>query len=174
MIVEEEIEKIGGTVIRVRVGDVFVAEAIKEHKAVLAIETSAHIFMPEFYVFDDPILATLQVARILSENGERLSTLVDKIPSYPYEEIDFACPDQIKFGVMELIKERLKDKGLKLDLTDGVKIDFDDGWILLRPSNTSPKIRAAIEARTQGALEKKKKYATEIFERAKRETKNIK
>lgn len=168
MIVEEEIEKLGARVVRVRVGDVFVAEAIKEHNAILAIETSAHIFMPEFYVFDDPILATLQIARILSEGEDKLSDLVDELASYPFEELNFSCPDQIKFQVMESIKEDFESQGLKIDLTDGVKVNYETGWILLRPSNTSPKIRAAIEARTKKGLEELKQKAEEAFERAKK------
>jgi phosphomannomutase len=167
MIMEEEIEKLGGTVKRVRVGDVFVAEAIKEHNAILAIETSAHIFMPEFYVFDDPILATLQIAKILSEKDERLSEIADAIPSYPYEEINFACPDNIKFQVMDEIVSEFGEMGVKLDLTDGAKVNYDDGWILLRPSNTSPKIRAAIEAKSEKRLSELKKITESVLEKVK-------
>ncbi len=166
MIVEEEIEKLGGTVKRVRVGDVFVAEAIKEHDAILAIETSAHIFMPEFYVFDDPILATLQIAKILSEKEERLSEIVDGIPSYPYEEINFTCPDEIKFQVMDEIISEFSGMGMELDLTDGAKVNYDDGWILLRPSNTSPKIRAAIEAKSEKRLSELKKITKTVLKKS--------
>jgi phosphoglucosamine mutase len=167
MIVEEEIEKLGGTVERVRVGDVFVAEAIKEHNAILAIETSAHIFMPEFYIFDDPILATLQIARILSEKDDRLSNLVDGMASYPYEEVNFPCSDETKFGVMEQIIKEFRELGVTLDLTDGARVNFDDGWILIRPSNTSPKIRAAIEAKSEKRLKELKKLTNDVFEKTK-------
>jgi len=167
MIMEEEIGKLGGSVKRVRVGDVFIAEAIKEHGAVLGIESSAHIFLPEFYIFDDPILATLEVARILSEEDRSLSSLVSEIPSYPYEEFSFPCGDDIKFQVMERIIEGLRSEGLELDLTDGVKVNLNEGWILLRPSNTSPKIRAAVEARSQEGLQRLKELATKRFEEAK-------
>lgn len=152
MIVEEEIEKLGGKVMRVRVGDVFVCEAIKEHNAIFALETSAHLFMPEYYIFDDAILATLLLSRTLSKSDKKLSTLVDEIPSYPYKEENFECKDEIKFEVMERILESFRKKGYELDLTDGAKADFDDGWILLRPSNTSPLIRAAVEAKTEDRL----------------------
>jgi phosphoglucosamine mutase len=166
MIVEEEIEKLGGEVKRVRVGDVFVAEAIKEHQAILAIETSAHIFMPEFYTFDDPILATLQIAGILSREDKRLSDIVDEIPSYPYEELTFPSPDEVKFKVMDEIVDSFKRKGDEIDLTDGVKVTFDYGWILLRPSNTSPKIRAAVEAKTKEQLKELSNIAKSEFEKA--------
>ncbi len=152
MIVEEEIEKLGGKVVRVRVGDVFVCEAIKEYNAVFALETSAHLFMPEYYIFDDPILATLLLSKSLGETGKSLSAQVDEIPSYPYEESNLKCRDDVKFKVMEEIIKSLKNKGHSLDLIDGAKVNFDDGWVLLRPSNTSPLIRAAVEAKTKERL----------------------
>ncbi len=150
MIVEREIEKLGGKVERVRVGDVFVCEAIKRHKALFAMETSAHYFLPSFYIFDDPVLMTLQLAEILAKGKERLSELVDAIPSYPTLTENLQCPDEVKFQVMDGIIRACKAKGYKLDLTDGVKLLFDDGWALLRPSNTNPLIRAAVEAETEG------------------------
>ncbi|MEE9594026.1 MAG: hypothetical protein V3V92_01360 [Candidatus Hydrothermarchaeales archaeon] len=153
MIVEEEIGKLGGVVKRVRVGDVFVCEAIKKNDAIFALETSAHLFMPEFYVFDDPILATLLLASTLSEHGERLSVMVDEIPSYPYKERSFQCDDAIKFEVMREVKEALEAGRYEMDLTDGVKVNFEDGWLLLRPSNTNPMIRMAAEARDEKRLE---------------------
>ncbi len=161
MIVEEEIEKLGGKVKRVRVGDVFVCEAIRKHDAVFALETSAHLFMPEFYVFDDPILATLLLAKTLTAHGGRLSSMVDEIPSYHYEEKNFRCGDAIKFKVVEEIKEELGKRDYDTDLTDGVKINFEDGWILLRPSNTNPLIRMAAEAREKGRLRELVKFAEE-------------
>lgn len=153
MIVEEEIKKLGGTVKRVRVGDVFVCEAIRKHSAIFALETSAHLFMPEFYIFDDPILATLLLADTLTKHDERLSEMVDAIPSYPYTEKNFKCDDRIKFKVVDEIKRALAKKGYETDLTDGVKVNFKDGWVLLRPSNTNPLIRMAAEAREKERLE---------------------
>jgi phosphomannomutase len=123
--------------------------------------------MPEFYIFDDPILATLQIARILSEKDERLSTIVDRMASYPYEEINFPCSDETKFSVMEEIIKEFKERDVKLDLTDGARVNFDDGWILIRPSNTSPKIRAAIEAKTPTRLKELKKLTNDVFKKAK-------
>jgi phosphomannomutase len=152
MIVEREIEKAGGKVERVRVGDVFVAEKIKETNALFAMETSAHYFTPEFYVFDDPVIVSLKLGEILSKSDRTLSSMADEIPSYPKTMKNFKCPDEIKFQVMEKIVESFKDKGYKLDMTDGAKVIFDDGWTLLRPSNTTPLIRASVEAETEDRL----------------------
>lgn len=166
MIVEEEIEKLGGTVKRVRVGDVFVCEAIKEYDAIFAMETSAHLFMPEYYIFDDPILATLLLSKILSKTDRTLSDLVDEIPSYPYQEMNFSCQDDLKFSVMEKIISRFKNQGYSLDLIDGAKVNFDDGWALLRPSNTSPLVRAAVEAKTEERLKELLNIVKKEFEAA--------
>lgn len=153
MIVEKELEAAGGEVMRVRVGDVFVAEKIKECGALFAMETSAHYFTPEFYVFDDPVIVSLKLGEILSNTGRSLSSLVDEIPSYPKTMKNFKCPDKIKFDVMQKIIDSFKEKGYKLDLTDGAKVIFEYGWALLRPSNTTPLIRASVEAETIERLE---------------------
>ncbi|MEE9474779.1 MAG: phosphoglucosamine mutase [Candidatus Hydrothermarchaeaceae archaeon] len=153
MIVEREIEKAGGEVKRVRVGDVFVAEKIKEHNALFAMETSAHYFTPEFYVFDDPMIVSLKLAEILSKADRSLSSMVDEIPSYPRTMKNFNCPDEIKFQVMQKIIDSFKEKGYRLDMTDGAKVIFEYGWALLRPSNTTPLIRASVEAETAERLE---------------------
>lgn len=167
MIVEEEIGKLGGVVKRVRVGDVFVCEAIKKHKAVFALETSAHLFIPEFYIFDDPILATLLLAKTLSVNGERLSQMVDAIPSYPYREKNFRCDDAIKFRVVDEVRKAMSAEGYEIDVTDGVKANFEDGWLLLRPSNTNPLIRMAAEARDKKRLDELVSFAEREIQRAK-------
>ena len=167
-IVEEEIPKHGGEVKRVRVGDVFVCEAIKEYSAVFAMETSAHYFYPEFYPFDDPILVSLKLAAILSQREEKLSELADEIPSYPKLHRNFPCEDRIKFKVMEEIIRSLKQKGYTLDLTDGARIVFEDGWALLRPSNTSPLIRASIEAKTEERVQELLRLVEGEIEEAKK------
>ncbi|MEM3341292.1 MAG: phosphoglucosamine mutase [Thermoplasmata archaeon] len=149
MMLEEEIQKAGGELVRTRVGDVFVCEAIKELKAVFALEISAHLFLPTFYIFDDAILASMLLAQILSETDTKLSEMVDRIPKYPAIEKAIHVPDRIKFEILERMKKDYVQKGWKVDLTDGVKVFFDESWALLRPSNTEPVIRLFTEAKTE-------------------------
>lgn len=153
MLLEDEIGKAGGTVKRVRVGDVFVCQALKATKAVLGVEISAHLFLPTFYIFDDPLLASLKAAEILSKGGEPLSRFADSIPSYPMVEKEIPCPDAVKFQVVERVTERFRSAGARIDLTDGVKVVRDDSWALVRPSNTQPIIRLFAEARTREGLD---------------------
>tara|TARA_B100001964_G_C14250578_1_gene609715 strand:+ start:2391 stop:3749 length:1359 start_codon:yes stop_codon:yes gene_type:complete len=152
MIIDEEIQKLGGKVIRVRVGDVFISEAIKKHNALFALETSAHFFFPDFYPFDDPLITSMKLGQILSKSNQKFSDIVDEIPHYPKITKNFSCHDNIKFRVMERIITIWSKRGYKLDLTDGAKVSFEDGWALLRPSNTTPLIRASVEANSKNRV----------------------
>ncbi len=164
MIVEDELEKDGAEVVRVRVGDVFVCEEIKKHGGIFAMEISAHFFLPTYYIFDDPMLMTLKLAQLVGNDGRSLSDIVDQIPSYPFIEEGFKCPDDIKFRVNELVEEHFRAQGARIDTTDGVKVIFDDGWAMLRPSNTQPLIRLFAEARTQGRLDELVDEFTRLFD----------
>jgi phosphomannomutase/phosphoglucomutase len=164
MIVEDELEKDGAEVVRVRVGDVFVCEEIKRHGGIFAMEISAHFFLPTYYIFDDPMLMTLKLAELVGADGRALSAIVDEIPSYPFVELGFQCDDDIKFRVNELVEEHFRAQGAGIDTTDGVKVMFEDGWAMLRPSNTQPLIRLFAEARTRPRLDELVAEFTDLFE----------
>ncbi len=84
MILERELEKDGIRVEREKVGDVFVANRVKNSGAVLGVERSGHFFLPEFQYSDDPFAMSLALGEIISQ-GEKLSALADKIPDYPLQ-----------------------------------------------------------------------------------------
>jgi hypothetical protein len=163
MIVEDELKKEGAEVIRVRVGDVFVCEEIKRHGAMFAMEISAHFFLPQYYIFDDPILTTAKLMEILGMLGKPLSELVDAIPSYPFVEEGFPCPDDLKFKVNDMLLAHFRKRGAKVDTTDGVKVIYKDGWAMLRPSNTQPLTRLFAEARTKKRLEQLVREFKKLF-----------
>ena len=154
MILEDEIPKIGGELIWIRVGDVFVCEELKKHNAAIAMEISAHFFAPGLteFIFDDPLIFSLKLAEHVSKSDLTLADLSDGIPSYPYEELKFKCLDSIKFKVNEQLEKTFLDMGYKVETIDGVKIWLDGGWVLLRPSNTQPVIRMFVEAKDDSRL----------------------
>jgi len=168
MILEDEIPKIGGKLIWIRVGDVFVCEELKKHNAALALEISAHFFAPGLtdFIFDDPIIFSLKLAEYLHKTGSNLSQLSRDIPSYPYEEMKFSCPDALKFKVNEYLTDFFSSKGYKVETIDGVKIWLDGGWVLLRPSNTQPVMRMFVEAMDKPGLEKIKSEFRSYFDDA--------
>jgi phosphomannomutase len=141
MILEKELEPDGIRVLRERVGDVFVANRVKNEGAVLGVERSGHFFLPEFQYSDDPFAMTLALGEIIS-TGEKLSELADQIPVYPYLQKSIRINEN-----PAAVMVRLRDLLAKLepDTTDGLKIVNESHSILIRPSNTEPLIRLYIE-----------------------------
>ena len=168
MILEQEIPKIGGELIWIRVGDVFVCEELKKHNAAIAMEISAHFFAPGLteFIFDDPLIFSLTLAEQIANSDLTLADLSDQIPSYPYEELKFTCLDSIKFKVNDNLEKTFTSMGYKVETIDGVKIWLDGGWVLLRPSNTQPVIRMFVEATDKNRLEEIKKEFQAHFEEA--------
>ena len=154
MILERELEKDGIKVKRERVGDVFVANRVKDEGAVLGVERSGHFFLPEFQYSDDPFAMSLAIGEIISQ-GEKLSLLADEIPDYPYKQKSIRLKED-PAGVMLRLKDALA--GQEPDTMDGLKITTDSYSILIRPSNTEPILRLYIEAVGDDMLELEEKY----------------
>ncbi len=168
MILETEIPKIGGELIWIRVGDVFVCEELKKHNAAIAMEISAHFFAPGLteFIFDDPIIFSLKLAEFISNSSKSLGDFSKEIPSYPYEELKFQCPDSIKFKVNADLENTFSEMGYKVETIDGVKIWLEGGWVLLRPSNTQPVIRMFVEATDEARLEEVKSQFKGYFDKS--------
>ena len=160
--------KIGGELIWIRVGDVFVCEELKKHNAAIAMEISAHFFAPGLteFIFDDPLIFSLKLAEFVSNSEKTLNDFSNDIPSYPYEELKFKCPDSVKFDVNDQLEKTFLKMGYKVETIDGVKIWLDGGWVLLRPSNTQPVIRMFVEAKDDSRLSDIKKEFQSHFEEA--------
>ena len=141
MILERELEKDGIKVLREKVGDVFVANRVKNESAVLGVERSGHFFLPEFQYSDDPFAMSLAIGEIISQ-GEKLSRLADEIPDYPYKQKSIRLRED-PAAVMLRLKDALARE--EPDTTDGLKITTDGYSILIRPSNTEPILRLYIE-----------------------------
>ena len=163
MALEKELKKFGIKIIEVPVGHTFVGEICKREKAILGVEESSHLFYPQFFFFDDAILTPLLLSQVLIQKKKKLSDLVKELPIYFFEEKNFDCPDEKKFRVVEDLKIDFKKKYSKVKTLDGVKIYFPDGWVLIRASNTSPKIKFYVEARTQETFKKLKKEFSNIL-----------
>ncbi|MHA1710532.1 MAG: phosphoglucosamine mutase [Candidatus Freyarchaeota archaeon] len=165
MIVKEQVESLGGELVWERVGDVFMTEAIKRHGAVFGVEASGHYYSSFLYPFDDGIQASLLMAEIVAREGRPLSQIADEIPQYPIVEKTVKCPDEEKFQVVDRVKEELERSGYTLNTMDGVRVDLEDGWFIVRPSNTQPLIRVTAEAKTEQKLKDLVKLAMETLER---------
>ena len=118
-------------------------------------ELSGHVyFRDRFLGFDSGIYAGLRLVEILSNTNKKTSELLAGINKYyATEELKFASDDELKYEVVNKINEYATDKGYKTLTIDGVKVLFDDGWALVRVSNTGPNITARFEANTEERLE---------------------
>ncbi|MDD4160862.1 MAG: phosphoglucomutase [Methanothrix sp.] len=154
MMLEHELQKDGIRVLRERVGDVFVANRVKNEGAVLGVERSGHFFLPEFQYSDDPFAMSLAIAEIISK-GEKLSALADEIQEYPYKQISIRLSED-PAGVMLRLKDALAP--MQPDTLDGLKITTDSSSILIRPSNTEPILRLYIETAAGDMAELKERY----------------
>ena len=158
-ILENELEPLGIRVIRSKVGDVYVSEAMKRNDAMLGGEVSSHIFVPDFYFFDDSFLTTLKLAEALLKSGSRLSGLMDGIQDYPYEQIFVPCPDDVKFEIVNLIAEQFSHAKAEISRLDGIRVLDSSGWVLVRGSNTEPLIKVIVESKNIESFRAKKEEA---------------
>jgi phosphomannomutase/phosphoglucomutase len=155
MAVEEYVKKLGGIPLVERVGHTFIMDKMIGEEALLGGEKSSHFYFADVYGMDDGVFASMKMAEILSKSDEKLSEMVASLPHYPsvYEK-NFECPDNLKFAFIEKLRSQFKEYGLKTLDIDGVKLIEEDGWVILRASNTEPVIRISAEARTKEKLKK--------------------
>lgn len=149
--VEEVINENGGNAIYIRVGDAFLANAVSEYNAIFAMENSDHFLIPKYFPADDGIMTGLFFTKIISESQKPLSELRKEIPKYPREKIKISCADELKFKVIRNIKKKISY--YKIIEIDGIRINFNKAWVLIRASNTTPFIRITAEAESKTEVE---------------------
>lgn len=147
--VGEQLTPLGHTIKKIQVGHTFLTLHAKKENALLGIESSGHLILPEYYLFDDALVIPLKLAEILDKTDKSLAELRSEIPSYPTKKIEISCPDDIKFEVMKQLKKTCAETYEKTNTLDGIRIDFPEGWVLIRASNTSPLIRLTSEAKSK-------------------------
>ncbi len=161
----DDIEKQGGTAIMWKAGHSLLKAKMKETRALLAGEMSGHMFFAERYFgYDDAIYASLRLLEILARSGQPLSTLLADLPksvSTPEIRVDFA--DEKKFAIAEKAKEYFRQYYDIIDV-DGVRVQFPEGWGLIRASNTQPALVLRFEARS---AERLKEYRAIIEDKLK-------
>lgn len=135
----------GRKVYRTRVGDVYVAEELKKRNADFGGEPSGSWIFPGISLCPDGIYAAARLVEIV-ENEGRLDSLVGELPAYPMLRGTIACSNDKKEAAMGKIGNGLKKMG-EISSIDGIRVDTKEGWILVRPSGTEPKIRITAEAR---------------------------
>jgi phosphomannomutase/phosphoglucomutase len=150
----KDIEAHGGNGIMWKTGHSLIKSKMKETEALLAGEMSGHMFFADRYFgYDDAIYASCRLLEILSKTGKSLQELLADVPqAYTTPEIRVDCPDSKKFALVDRLKEEFRTHYTIIDV-DGVRIVFDDGWGLVRASNTQPALVLRFEAQSKERLE---------------------
>ncbi len=169
-ILYQDIEKHGGKPIMWKTGHSLIKQKMKETGALLAGEMSGHIFFADrFFGFDDATYAALRLCELLASERAPLSALLRDIPeTVSTPEIRIDCPEEQKFPLVEMVKRALSDEGYQIIDVDGVRVVFDDGWGLIRASNTQPVLVLRFEANSSRRLEEIRSLIEERLKEAKR------
>jgi phosphomannomutase len=154
----DEIERAGGSPLMWKTGHSLIKAKMAETGSPLAAEMSGHVFFADkWYGFDDALYAAVRLAGIVARSPLSLAEIHDALPTViNTPELRFECDDVRKFAVIGEVAARLKEAGAAVSETDGVRVKTDDGWWLLRASNTQSVLVARAEAKDAEGLERLK------------------
>ena len=168
----EDIPKHGGRAIMWKTGHSLIKAKMKEEKAMLAGEMSGHVFFADrYYGYDDAIYASCRLVEILVKREKPLSSLLSDVPqTVVTPEIRVDCSDDQKFQLVEAVTQRFQEIEKTQDLDtaalpirelitiDGIRVRFDNGWGLIRASNTQPALVLRFEAWSPDQLSQIREY----------------
>ena len=149
-----QIEAHGGIGIMWKAGHSLIKAKMKETGAALAGEMSGHIFFADgFYGFDDATYAGARLLQLVADSGQQMSSLLENVPQlYNTPEIRVDAPESEKFEIVRLLQDYFS-RHYKTVTVDGVRVLFEDGWGLVRASNTQPALVLRFEASSPERLE---------------------
>lgn len=162
----DELEKIGAKPEFVRTGNPYIKAKMKENNVPFSGEMSGHIFFrDEYYGFDDALYAAARFLRMLSNTDIKVSDMLKDTKNYvTTPEITKNIDDDKKFDMIEKAVNAFKILGYNVVDVDGARVIFENGWGLIRASNTSPKVTMRFEATSQEELEKIQKEFEKVLD----------
>lgn len=154
-----DIAKHGGVPVMWKTGHSLIKEKIKIEHAPFGGEMSGHIFFADRnYGYDDAMYAGLRLCEILSKTGKNIPQLLEGLPpAFSTPEIRVDTTEEKKVLIVQKMKEAFPEKpgaDYKVNLTDGIRLSFEDGWALCRSSNTQPVLVLRYEASTKEGLKR--------------------
>lgn len=150
----DDLERLGLEPVMYRTGNSYTNMKMQEGDFDFGGEYSGHVFFRDkFPGFDDGIYGGLRMIEILSNTNKKISELLEGINHYySTEEIKVAVKEETKFEIVEKVKEYAKQKNYDMITLDGIRVTFEDGWALIRASNTGPNLTVRFEANTESRL----------------------
>ena len=151
MSLDEVVSEHGGKLIKVSMDNVW--DDVIKNKAVFGGDDSGMYVFPKFQECFDAIFAAVKMLEIVCKHNKTFSTLVKEIPEYPRTVFSVECEHDEKQNVLDNLKESLKENG-EIDTTEGIKVQENDSFIIVRPSRFEPLLRVYVEAKSSGKLQK--------------------
>ncbi len=150
-VVTNEVRRLGGTPIMCRNGHPFIKVAMDKHAAALGGEVSGHIFIDDnYYGFDDGLYAAVRLVEAIANAGKPLSEIDASIPRlYSTPVYRPHCPPEQMPDAIAAVKAELSAQAQTVTEIDGLRLDFDNGWGLIRASNTEPVLSMRFEGNTE-------------------------
>ncbi len=160
----DDVAKHGGKPLMWKTGHSLIKAKMKETHSLLAGEMSGHVFFKDrYYGFDDAIYAAARLFEIIAESKQTpAAMLADLPPSFSTPELRVDCSDETKFDVVQAARAEFEKRGLKVNAIDGARIDFGDGWGLVRASNTQPVLVYRFEATSEKRLAEIRKIMEDV------------
>ncbi|WP_423141577.1 phosphoglucomutase/phosphomannomutase PgmG [Parablastomonas sp. CN1-191] len=152
----EKVSRLGGKPVMWKTGHSLIKSKMKETHAPLAGEMSGHVFFAhDYYGFDDALYAAVRLIAASARLGKSVTELRGEMPALVNTpEMRFQVDESRKFAVVDEVAARLKQSGADVDSTDGVRVSTNDGWWLLRASNTQDVLVARAESNDQAGLDR--------------------
>lgn len=169
---EDELIKLGVKPIETRTGNSYTRKISHDGNYPLGGELSGHVYYRDkFPGYDDGIYAGLRIVERLSHTNEKLSELLNGINKYySTKELKIQVEDSEKFKIIDKVKEYAISKNYNIVTLDGVKVKFNDGFALVRASNTGPNITMRYEGNTKIRLKEIEDEFNNIVEKILKET----
>jgi len=152
-------------VVRGRVGDVSLAHSVKELDAAIGVEQVGVYILPRVGYYPDSFLAVLLLLSRLNDVRE-IRDFYRHLPAFFFQKVKITCPDNLKQEVMEKCGISVDSSAGEVNNLDGIRIDFSDSWLLIRPSGTEPVVRLLVEANSKDKVAKLMTQNTELIEEA--------
>ena len=163
--IEDEVLELNGLAFENRTGASYMMDRVINDNMAFGIEYSGHIYFNDtFPAITSGLYAGLKLLEIMSKIDKPVSELYkSKHKYYSTDEIKFEFPDNIKEKIIDNIRQYTINKGYKIKEIDGIKVYYEDGWALIRCSNTGPNITTRFEAKSKERLEEIKKEFTNLL-----------
>lgn len=166
LIVEDMVTPVNGKVVRVKVGDSFISEEMLKQNAVFGGEPIGAWIIPEIHMCPDGLLSALKLMEALEDKELKLSEFISETPEYPNESFKIVTKNKTKLmKAVSLTYDKIFSNIKNINNLDGIRIEFEDGWVLIRASGTEPLIRVTAESRKREKLKN-------IIEKARKLIKN--